>query len=130
VPACYDSVRGKPIATNKKGGILGGHFPIFKSHIPPNGFKANNDGGFMPLTVTAVLNAKAGINSKGTKTNKPYKLSDGGGLYLEVTPKGQNKYWRLKYRFDGKEKRLSIGVYPSISLKDARKRKDDAKDHT
>jgi len=65
----------------------------------------------MPLTATAVLNATAGINSKGIKTNKPYKLSDGQGLYLEVTPKGQ-KYWRLKYRFDGKEKRLSIGVYP------------------
>jgi len=95
--------------------------------MPPNGFQATNNGGSMPLTATAVLNAKAGINSKGTKTNKLYKLSDGGGLYLEVTPKGQ-KYWRLKYRFDGKEKRLSIGVYPSISLKDARKRKDDAKD--
>jgi len=53
--------------------------------MPPNGFQANNDGGFMPLTATAVLNAKAGINSKGTKTNKPYKLSDGGGLYLEVS---------------------------------------------
>ena len=80
----------------------------------------------MTLTATAVLNAKAGINSKGNKTNKPYKLSDGEGLYLEVTPKGQ-KYWRLKYRFDGKEKRLSIGVYPAIPLKEARKKRDEAK---
>lgn len=95
--------------------------------MPPNGFQATNNGGSMPLTAIAVLNAKAGINSKGNKTDKPYKLSDGGGLYLEVSPKGQ-KYWRLKYRFDGKEKRLSIGVYPAISLKDARKRKDKAKD--
>jgi len=44
----------------------------------------------VPLTATAVLNAKAGINSKGNKTNKPYKLSDGEGLYLEVAPKAKS----------------------------------------
>ncbi len=51
---------------------------------------------------------------------KPYKLSDGKGLYLEVMPKGA-KYWRLKYRLNGKEKRLAIGVYPEVTLKQARK---------
>ncbi len=51
--------------------------------------------------------------------DKPYKLSDGKGLYLEVTPKGA-RYWRLKYRISGKEKRLSIGVYPAVTLKEAR----------
>jgi integrase len=59
-------------------------------------------------------------------SGKPVKISDSGGLYLEVTPKG-SKYWRLKYRFGGKEKKLAIGVYPTISLQDAREKRDDAK---
>jgi integrase len=50
---------------------------------------------------------------------KAYKLSDSGGLYLEVSPKGA-KYWRFKYRFAGKERKLALGVYPDISLADAR----------
>lgn len=49
-----------------------------------------------------------------------------GGLYLEISPKG-NKYWRLKYRYSGREKRLSFGVYPLVSLKDARNMRDKAK---
>lgn len=57
---------------------------------------------------------------------KPTKLFDGGGLYLEVSPAG-GKWWRLKYRFDGKEKRLSLGVYPDVGLKDARDRRDAAR---
>ncbi len=57
---------------------------------------------------------------------KEYKLFDGGGLYLSVTPKGQ-KWWRLKYRIDGKEKRISLGVYPTISLQDARKQREEFK---
>ena len=57
---------------------------------------------------------------------KSYKLADGGGLYLQVMPNG-SKYWRLKYRFLGKEKRLALGVYPTISLADARERRDAAR---
>lgn len=57
---------------------------------------------------------------------KPYKLADGGGMYLEVMPTG-SKYWRLKYRFGGKEKRLALGVYPAVSLADARGRRDNAR---
>ncbi|WP_240699465.1 tyrosine-type recombinase/integrase [Spirosoma sordidisoli] len=57
---------------------------------------------------------------------KPYKLADGEGLYLEVTPKG-TKFWRLKYRLRGKEKRISLGAYPSVSVADARKAKDEIK---
>lgn len=72
----------------------------------------------MKLTVTAVKNAKP-----STKTRR---LFDGGGLYLEVTPKG-GKWRRLKYRFNSKEKRISLGVYPEISLKVARERRDEAK---
>lgn len=47
-------------------------------------------------------------------------------MYLEISPAG-GKWWRLKYRYDGKEKRLSLGVYPDVSLKDARQRRDDAR---
>lgn len=55
-----------------------------------------------------------------------YKKTDGAGLYIEVHPTGA-KYWRLKYRYSGKEKRLAIGVYPSVSLADARKQAQAAK---
>jgi integrase len=72
----------------------------------------------MPLTDTAVRNAKPG--------GKAVKLYDERGLYLEVSPSG-GKWWRLKYRFDGKEKRLSLGVYPDVKLKDARDRRDAAR---
>ncbi|EKT0593271.1 tyrosine-type recombinase/integrase [Morganella morganii] len=57
---------------------------------------------------------------------KPYKLSDSGGLYLLVNRNG-SKYWRLKYRFAGKEKMLSIGVYPQVTLAEARNHRDEAK---
>lgn len=57
---------------------------------------------------------------------KPYKMADGEGLYLEVTPSG-TKYWRLKYRLHGREKRISIGAYPAVSIADARKAKDELK---
>jgi integrase len=57
---------------------------------------------------------------------KPYKLSDGEGMYLEVMP-SEAKYWRLKYRFHGKEKHLALGAYPTISLAEARDKKIEAK---
>src|SRR4051812_32191120 len=52
---------------------------------------------------------------------KPYKLSDGGGLFLLVHPNG-SRYWRLKYRLAGKEKLFAIGVYPEVSLAQAREK--------
>ena len=72
----------------------------------------------MPLTDLAVKNAKAG--------NKPLKIFDQRGLFLLVTPSG-GKWWRLRYRFNEKEKLLSLGVYPDIGLKDARSRRDEAR---
>src|SRR5467141_1547839 len=57
---------------------------------------------------------------------KPFKLSDGGGLYLLVQPNAA-KLWRLAYRFDGKQKLLALGQYPIISLADARIKRDAAK---
>lgn len=56
---------------------------------------------------------------QATPKEKPYKLADGGGLYLLVNPGGA-KYWRYKYRYAGREKTLALGVYPEVSLKEAR----------
>ena len=57
---------------------------------------------------------------------KQYKIYDGGGMFLLIHPNG-SKYWRMKYTFDGKSKLASFGVWPSISLKQARERRHDAK---
>ena len=73
----------------------------------------------MKLSDAAVRNAKA--------NGKVQKLSDGGGLYLHVTATG-SKLWRMAYRFEGKQKLLSFGAYPAVSLKDARHRRDDARE--
>ncbi|MHB8494211.1 MAG: tyrosine-type recombinase/integrase [Casimicrobiaceae bacterium] len=73
----------------------------------------------MPLTDRAIRNAKPKA--------KPYKLGDTGGLYIEVAPSG-GKWWRFKYRFAGKQKRFSVGVYPDVPLATARKRRDEARE--
>jgi len=70
----------------------------------------------MPLTDIAIRRAQPSKKSR--------KMFDGRGLYLEVAPRG-GKWWRFKYRFRGKEKRLSLGVYPDVSLKEARQRCED-----
>ncbi|TKC92210.1 DUF4102 domain-containing protein [Trinickia terrae] len=72
----------------------------------------------MPLTNTTIKNAKPAA--------KPVRLYDGGGLYLEIAPSG-GKWWRFKYKYADKEKRLSLGVYPAVSLKEARERRDKAR---
>jgi len=63
---------------------------------------------------------------KAKQTEKPCKLTDGGGLFLLVQING-GKYWRLAYRFDGKQKTLALGIYPDVSLSDARKRREQAR---
>jgi integrase len=72
----------------------------------------------MPLTDVVVRNAKP--------KDKPQKLTDGDGMFLYVHPNG-GKYWRLQYRFAGKQKVLALGVYPEVSLADARERRMQAR---
>lgn len=72
----------------------------------------------MALTDLEVKRAKA--------ADKPLKLTDGGGMFLLVQPNSA-KYWRLAYRFDGKQKTLALGVYPDVSLADARAKREDAR---
>ena len=74
----------------------------------------------MALTDTFVKNTKA----SGSPTGDKY--SDGQGLYLHVKRAG--KYWRMNYRFAGKQKTLALGVYPAVSLAKARKRRDTARE--
>ena len=59
-------------------------------------------------------------------SSKRQRIFDGRGLYLEIAPSG-GRWWRFKYRFAGKEKRISLGVYPEIGIKEARERRDDAR---
>jgi len=73
----------------------------------------------MALTDVAIRNAKP--------KDKPYKLGDTLGLFLLVQPTG-GRLWRLKYRMDGKEKKLGLGTYPEVSLAEARRRRDDARE--
>lgn len=72
----------------------------------------------MPLTDTAARNAKPRA--------KPYKLTDGAGLYLEVMPTGA-RYWRMRYRHGGRDSRVAFGVYPEVTLAEARRRRDEAR---
>ena len=79
-----------------------------------------------------VLSALECTQAKPQKANdarsatKPYKLFDGEGLFLSVKPNGA-KLWRLKYRFEGREKLLALGPFHHVSLKEARDKRDDAK---
>lgn len=72
------------------------------------------------LTDLALKNAKPGATSR--------RLSDGAGLYLEISPKG-SKYWRMAYRYAGKQKTLAFGIYPEVSAPEARKAAQQARDH-
>lgn len=72
----------------------------------------------MKLTDTAIKKAKP--------QDKPYRMADGGGMYIEISPNG-SKYWRLAYRFANKQKTLALGIYPDVSLADARERRNEAR---
>ena len=74
----------------------------------------------MPLTDTECRNAKC------PPDRARLRMTDGFGLYLEVFPAG-GRYWRLKYRHQGREKRLGLGVYPAVTLGKARKERDRAR---
>ncbi len=72
----------------------------------------------MALTVTEINNIKS--------RDKAFKLYDEAGMFLQVIPSG-GKLWHFKYRYEGKEKLLSLGRYPELSLADARARRDEAR---
>ena len=73
-----------------------------------------------PLKHYSIIGNLTAIQVKTAKPKvKTYKLSDGAGMYLEITPKGA-KYWRTKYYYANKENSLSLGIYPTVSLKEAR----------
>jgi integrase len=73
----------------------------------------------MSLSDTSLRNAKG--------REKPYKISDGGGLFVLISPEGK-RFWRLSYRFGGKQKTMALGVYPAVGLADARDARSAAKE--
>ena len=96
------------------GAEVGAHRERAKTDAPTTG----EGEQVMPLSAVEVRNAKP--------KDKTYKLSDEKGMYLEVTTTGA-RYWRLKYRHQGKEKRLALGVYPDVSLSEARASREEAR---
>lgn len=72
----------------------------------------------MPITFAQAKNAK--------RTDQQYKLTDSGGMFLLIHPNG-SKYWRMNYRYGGKQKTLSLGVFPTVSILEAREHRDEAK---
>ncbi|WP_324869982.1 Arm DNA-binding domain-containing protein [Sphingomonas psychrotolerans] len=72
----------------------------------------------MALTALEVRSAKG--------KERPYKVSDSGGLYLFIQPSGQ-RYWRLAYRWGGKQHTMALGVYPDVGLADAREKRDSVR---
>ncbi|MBL8500467.1 MAG: tyrosine-type recombinase/integrase [Nitrosomonas sp.] len=72
----------------------------------------------MKLTDTAIRKAKPQA--------APYRIADGGGMYIEITTNG-SKYWRMAYRFAGKQKTLALGIYPDVTLAEARERRTEAR---
>ncbi len=102
-------VFGCPLTSNHKRGYFWGYLD---NSYPQKGTPT------MKLTAVKVRNAKP--------ESKPYKLFDGKGLFLLVKPNG-GRYWRMKYRYHGKEKTLALGVYPDVSLEQARAATTSAK---
>jgi len=92
---------------------------VFAYYFESKGEKYQQFGVPMPLTDIKVKTAKL------PEGKKQLRLSDGGGLFLQLTPSG--KYWRMHYRFAGKQKTLALGVYPRTSLKEAREKRNAAK---
>ena len=99
------------LAAEKFDGIYDGIRPLYRL------FSGLRDT-VMQLTDTRIRNAKP--------TGKAYKPSDGGGMYLLVTPDGA-RYWRLDYRFAGKRRTLALGIYPIVTLSNARTRREEAR---
>jgi hypothetical protein len=100
------------------------HPKFMRVHLRISIHICKSDTRKMPKLATPLTN----IQPKTAKPrDKPYKLSDGGGLYLLVNPDG-SKYWRMGYRFEGTERLLAFGKYPEISLADARKARMAARD--
>lgn len=111
------------MTAGKSGGNTGGNSPSAKESCPHNAADGSPDKecqtGSAALETASTRGGVQRCQPKRPPNQTPHRLWDGGGLYLEVDLSG-SKWWRWKYRFGGKEKRLSLGVYPEVSLADAR----------
>src|SRR4249919_2582015 len=107
---CCVTFRGVPLQPVHCGGTVGGIRACWGYRSGGIGMAANTGN----LTVAAL------------KASKPGKLFDGGGLFLLTKDSGA-RYWQMKYRHGGKERLLSFGVFPEVSLAEARRRRDEAR---
>jgi len=97
--------------------LILGEIPT-KVRLEPNSYHLDKYSGVQ--NEDKHMQKLAAITIKQAKSkDKPYSLVDGGGLYILIKPQG--KYWRYNYRFEGKQKTLALGVYPAVSLSDARR---------
>jgi len=101
-----------PLEAWKTDGICGGIFGINLHVIGPG-------DTVLKLTDTRIRSARPKAQA--------FKLSDGGGMYLLVTPEG-GRYWRMDYRFLGKRRTVALGVYPTVTLSNARVRREEARE--
>ncbi len=104
-------VRQRPLEAERIDGIFDGIVRLFSLHCAS------------PDTVMLLTDTRIRLTKR---KDKAYKLSDGGGMYLLITPDGA-RYWRLDYRFAGKRRTLALGVYPTVTLASARMRREDAR---
>jgi integrase len=107
-----------PLTSGFFEGKFKGNLPALKKGYPYRGKKLPTKGGPAMLTDTRIRNAKP--------AKKQYKLADSRGLFLLVSKNG-GKWWRLRYRFDGREKMLSLGVFPETGLSQAREKRNEAR---
>jgi hypothetical protein len=120
---CPQAIELKTIILALKFGVVqalflaAGKFDGISRFVPP---LPRGPDTAMPVTDTRIRNARP-------SEQQTYKLSDGGCMYLLVTPHGA-RYWRLDYRFAGKRRTLALGVYPTVTLASARARREDTKD--
>lgn len=115
----FGNVHLNSLTSPTSGGMIGGTSEVSGVDLVPI-LTYFHEGGFM------ATNFLSDAYLKNLQYTGQQKIADGGGLYIFLTPNG-SKLWRMKYRFNGKEKTLSFGPYPLVSLSEAREKRDTAK---
>ena len=123
---CFHKVPNYPLASYIFGGYNWGYI-ILKRGTNLNLLLFSNKSLLLKYVDLVVMDNLTELTIKQAKPGiKQYKLFDGGGMFLLVHPNG-SKYWRMKFSFESKSKLASFGVWPDVSLKDAREKRYEAK---
>jgi hypothetical protein len=118
----------RPTDSSRRALFIGETAKIY-SHTYPNG-RAGAISGASNLPLPGVAQSCPCLTDRAIRNaepeNKALRIFDGDGMYMEIAPSGR-KWWRLRYRVCGKQWRMSLGIYPDVSLADARDRRDAAR---